>query len=87
MCSKTGLLRVDPYHPETEPDVSEDHDPALRRQDLPASLGIEVPLDSREIDQIRTWIACGALDGDAGCHRPKEDRMPTSADAPCHRGG
>jgi hypothetical protein len=26
-----------------------------------------VTLDPREIAQVRTWIACGAFDGDAGC--------------------
>jgi hypothetical protein len=34
---------------------------------MPYMYGPPVILTSREIDQVRTWIACGALDGDGGC--------------------
>jgi hypothetical protein len=66
LCSKTGLLRVDPFHPETSLMYLKITTPPCGSK-MPLGYGAPVVLDSRELDQIRAWIACGALDGDAGC--------------------
>jgi hypothetical protein len=65
-CSKTGLLRVNPYHPETSLLYLKVTNPPCGSR-MPLSYGNGVPLDAREIEQIGAWISCGALDGDAGC--------------------
>jgi hypothetical protein len=64
-CAQTGLLRVEPYHPEKS---------LLYLKVTTPPCGDKMPLlpgnpslDPRDVAQIRRWIECGALDGDSGC--------------------
>jgi hypothetical protein len=65
MCSKTGLLRVDPYHPDASLMYLKITTPPCGNK-MPFLPG-NPSLDPRDVAQIRQWISCGALDGDAGC--------------------
>jgi hypothetical protein len=66
MCAPTGLKRVDPGHPETSLLYLKVTVPPCGVK-MPLLYGYSGTLDPRQIDQIRSWIACGAPDGDAGC--------------------
>ncbi len=77
MCASTGLKRVDPGHPETSLLYLKITNPPCGVK-MPQVLG--ATLDPRQIDQIRRWIACGALDGDAGC--PGDASPAASPDGP-----
>jgi len=77
-CASTGLLRVDPYHPETSLMYLKITSPPCGNK-MPISYGCY--LDAKQIEQIRQWIACGALDGDAGCVEAGADAGATDADA------
>ena len=66
MCAPTGLVRVAPFHPETSLLYLKVTSPPCGAR-MPLLYGYSGTLDPRQVDQIRQWIACGALDGDAGC--------------------
>jgi hypothetical protein len=66
-CAPTGLLRVDPGHPETSLLYLKLTNTPPCGSRMPLEYGCAGGLDSREVEQIRAWIACGALDGDGGC--------------------
>jgi len=63
LCARTGLLRVDPFHPETSLMYLKITTPPCGAK-MPLSYGCY--LDAMQIEQIREGIAGGALDGDAG---------------------
>jgi hypothetical protein len=65
-CAPTGLKRVDPGHPQTSLIYLKITNPPCGSR-MPVEYGCSGGLDPRDIEQIRTWIACGALDGDGGC--------------------
>jgi hypothetical protein len=77
-CAKTGLLRVEPHHPErsllylkvTSPPCGDKMPP------LPGNPWLGV----RDVAQIRLWIECGAPDGDAGCDAEGGDVADALAD-------
>jgi hypothetical protein len=60
-CAKSGLLHVDPGHPESSLLYLKLTDPpcGVRMPNLPGSLG---RLDPRDIEQVRSWIELGARD-------------------------
>jgi hypothetical protein len=64
-CVMTKLLRVDPFHPETSLMYLKVTSPPCGNR-MPFLLGSPF-LCPPDVAQIRQWIACGALDGDAGC--------------------
>jgi hypothetical protein len=63
LCAPTGLLRVDPFHPEASLMYLKVTDPPCGGK-MPLNVGNLCPAD---IDQIARWIACGAPNGDGGC--------------------
>jgi hypothetical protein len=65
MCATTGLLRVAPFHPERSLMYLKVTSPPCGNK-MPFLPG-NPSLDPCAVVQIRQWIACGALDGDAGC--------------------
>jgi len=66
LCVDSGLKRVVPYEPDASLMYLKITAPPCGSK-MPLSYGYPVTLDPREIEQVRTWIACGAFDGDAGC--------------------
>jgi hypothetical protein len=60
MCASTGLLRVDPMHPESSLMYLKVTSPPCGSR-MPAE-GAGPPLDARQTQQIHDWIAAGALD-------------------------
>jgi hypothetical protein len=66
LCAATGLKRVDPGLPDASlVYLKITHPPCGNK--MPLSYGCIGLLDPGDSEQIRQWIACGALDGDAGC--------------------
>ena len=63
LCSGTGLERVAPGRPDESLVLLKITRPPCGSR-MPYG---RTPLTSRQIEQIGQWIACGALDGDAGC--------------------
>lgn len=80
-CAPTGLLRVDPGHPETSLLYLKLTSSPPCGNRMPLQYGCAGGLDSREVEQIRSWIACGALAGDAGCAGVGDAAGSTAADA------
>jgi hypothetical protein len=58
MCAPTGLLRVDPGHPETSLFYLKVSNPPCGMK-MPA-LGAGTPLDDKQLQQVHDWIAMGA---------------------------
>ncbi len=58
LCAPTGLLRVDPYHPETSLMYLKVTNPPCGMM-MPAE-GAGLPLNSRQTQQIHDWIEAGA---------------------------
>jgi hypothetical protein len=80
LCKPTGLKRVDPGHPETSlVYLKLTHPPCGAR--MPYNQGCSGGLDPRSIEQIREWIACGALDGDGGCPEGAADASDGGTEA------
>jgi hypothetical protein len=65
MCGPTGLKRVDPGRPDASLLYLKVTTPPCGAK-MPL-FGFDASLEPRQVDQIRLWIACGALGGDAGC--------------------
>lgn len=65
-CVDSGLERVAPFDPDASLMYRKITNPSCGSK-MPRMYGPPVVLDPRAIEQVRTWIACGALDGDAGC--------------------
>jgi hypothetical protein len=60
MCAPTGLKRVDPGHPETSLLYLKVTNPPCGSM-MPA-MGAGVPLNDKQLTQIRAWILAGAQD-------------------------
>jgi hypothetical protein len=65
-CVDSGLERVAPFDPDASLLYRKITTPSCGSK-MPLMYGPPVILDPRAIEQVRTWIGCGALDGDAGC--------------------
>lgn len=65
-CAPTGLLRVDPGHPETSLLYLKLTSSPPCGSRMPLEYGCAGGLDPREVEQVRSWIAYGALEGDGG---------------------
>jgi hypothetical protein len=65
-CVDSGLKRVAPYEPDASLMYLKITSPPCGNK-MPFNYGPPVILEPRQIDQVRAWIACGALDGEAGC--------------------
>jgi hypothetical protein len=80
-CAPTGLQRVDPGHPETSLVYLKLTSSPPCGSRMPLEYGCAGGLDAREVEQIRGWIACGALEGDSGCTGDGRAAGSTATDA------
>lgn len=76
-CRSTGLMRIAPGQPDQSLLYLKITNPPCGKQ-MPLSFGVSVPLDPREVEQIRQWILRGAPEVEAAIPDASTEATPSS---------